>query len=252
MADTVPLLSIENVSSGYKRVKVLRDVTMCVDAGETVAIIGANGAGKSTLMRTVVGFLTPTAGCVSFDGTPINGIRPELLVRAGVALVPEGRLLFGDMSVRENLQAGAYATRGPGRKTLTNDRIDKVNSLFPVLAERASQRAATLSGGEQQMLAIARALMSGPRLLLLDEPSLGLAPKVITEIFGALDALRADGVAIVLVEQDSRLALKHADRGYVMRSGRVVLEGSSAELLADESIRAIYLGSWNTEKAEKQ
>ena len=172
-------------------------------------------------------------------------------MRDGLALVPEGRLLFGAMTVRENLILGTY---GAGPRAQDGDRrggSPASTTLFPVLAERAGQPAETLSGGEQQMLAVGRALMSQPRLLLLDEPSLGLAPKVIAEIFAVLDALRAQGVTILLVEQDARLALKHADRGYVMRTGRVVLEGSSSELLADESVRAIYLGAWSGEGDER-
>ena len=162
-------------------------------------------------------------------------------MRDGLALVPEGRLLFGPMTVRENLELGAYGA-GRERRAAVAAGLERVHALFPVLEERAGQPAETLSGGEQQMLAVGRALMSRPRLLLLDEPSLGLAPKVIAEIFAVLDELRAQGLTILLVEQDARLALKHADRGYVMRTGRVVLEGSSGDLLADESVRTIYLG----------
>jgi branched-chain amino acid transport system ATP-binding protein len=211
--------------------------------GELVALIGANGAGKTTLLKTVVGAISPMGGSVSYAGEDISGSRPEVLVSRGIALVPEGRMLFGEMTVAENLELGAYATRRRERSGRTKERLDRVHELFPVLAERAGQPAETLSGGEQQMLAVGRALMSGPRLLLLDEPSLGLAPKVIAEIFSALEVLRGDGVTVLLVEQDARLALKHADRGYVMRTGRVVLEGPSATLLADESVRTIYLGS---------
>ena len=168
-------------------------------------------------------------------------------MRDGLALVPEGRLLFGPMTVRENLELGAYGA-GRERRAVTARAIARVNALFPVLEERADQPAETLSGGEQQMLAVGRALMSEPRLLLLDEPSLGLAPLVIAEIFSALDELRAQGVTILLVEQDARLALRHADRGSVMRTGRVVLEGPAADLLADESVRTIYLGAWHQEE----
>jgi branched-chain amino acid transport system ATP-binding protein len=185
-------------------------------------------------------------GEVRLEGELVTGMVPERLVRKGVALVPEGRLLFGPLSVRENLELGAYRAPGP-RSQAVSDGLSRVYSLFPVLEQRAEQRAETLSGGEQQMLAVGRALMSSPRLLLLDEPSLGLAPKVIAEIFSALDALRAQGVTILLVEQDARLALKHSDRGYVMRTGAVVLQGTASELLADESVRTIYLGSWKGE-----
>ncbi len=242
-----PLLHLEGVHAGYGRVNVLRDVDLTVNAGELVCVIGANGAGKSTLLKTVVGLVHPTRGRVSYDGTKINAMRPERLVRRQVALVPEGRLLFGPMSVRENLELGAYAVPARERRSAIAEGIDRVTTLFPVLGERANQAAETLSGGEQQMLAVGRALMSRPRLLLLDEPSLGLAPKVIGEIFGVLDALRAQGVTILLVEQDARLALKHADRGYVMRTGRIATEGSAAELLANDDVRMIYLGAWHGE-----
>jgi branched-chain amino acid transport system ATP-binding protein len=183
---------------------------------------------------------------VAYRGAPIGTARPERLVRDGLALVPEGRLLFGPMTVRENLALGAYGA-GRKQKAATAEALARVHALFPVLEERTAQPAETLSGGEQQMLAVGRALMSQPRLLLLDEPSLGLAPKVIAEIFAALDELRAGGLTILLVEQDARLALRHADRGYVMRTGRVVLEGPSADLLADESVQTIYLGTWQAE-----
>jgi branched-chain amino acid transport system ATP-binding protein len=246
MSDT-PLLDLEGVYAGYGRAEVLHGVDLVVGEGELVALIGANGAGKSTLLKTVVGMLTPKAGRVVLGGKDISGVSPERLVRRGVALVPEGRLLFGSMTVGENLELGSYSLPTRERTSRARDLRRRVDELFPVLAERSNQPAETLSGGEQQMLAVGRALMSAPRLLLLDEPSLGLAPKVIAEIFSALEVLRADGVTILLVEQDARLALKHADRGSVMRTGRVVLEGSSAELLADESVRTIYLGSWQTE-----
>jgi branched-chain amino acid transport system ATP-binding protein len=236
------LLAISGLHSGYGRTEVLRGVDLRVGKGELVAIIGSNGAGKSTLLKSVIGLLRPSAGDVSLLGESILGISPEKLIRRGVALVPEGRLLFGPMTVRENLELGAYRTR-LRRSTAIAQGLSRVFELFPILAERTSQRADTLSGGEQQMLAVGRALMSDPSLLLLDEPSLGLAPKVIAEIFSALDALRGDGMTILLVEQDARLALRRADRGYVMRTGRVVLEGAASVLLDDESVRTIYLGS---------
>ena len=240
------ILELRGVSAGYGRVAVLHDVDLAVAEGELVAVIGANGAGKSTLLRAVVGLVDVSEGSVTYRGVRLARPRPERLVRDGLALVPEGRLLFGAMSVRENLELGAYGTRRE-RRAAIRERLERVHALFPVLAERARQPAETLSGGEQQMLAVARALMSRPRLLLLDEPSLGLAPMVIAEIFAALDRLRAEGVTILLVEQDAQLALKHADRGYVMRTGRVVLKGRAADLLADESVRTIYLGAWRGE-----
>jgi branched-chain amino acid transport system ATP-binding protein len=240
---TTPLLEVSSLRSGYGRVEVLHGVSLTVQPGETVTIVGANGAGKSTLLKTLVGLLKPFGGTVTYQGRAIGGGRPEQLVRAGMALVPEGRLLFGPMSVQENLELGAH-TLARGRSDAFAERLDRVFALFPALADRRRQLAETLSGGEQQMLAIGRALMSGPSLLLLDEPSLGLAPKVIREIFGVLDALKDAGVTVVLVEQDARLALEHSDRGFVLRTGRVALEGPSDELLANEDIRAIYLGQW--------
>ncbi len=240
------LLEVSGLRSGYGRTEVIHGVDVSVHPGELVALIGSNGAGKSTLLKAVVGLVSVMEGSVVYDGRPIGSGRPEKLVREGVALVPEGRMLFGPMTVRENLELGAY---GLGRKRtgLLAESYTRVCDLFPVLDERANQQAETLSGGEQQMLAVGRALMSQPRLLLLDEPSLGLAPKVIAEIFSALDALRSQGVTILLVEQDAKLALKHADRGYVMRTGRIALEGTATELLADENVRQIYLGSWRGE-----
>jgi branched-chain amino acid transport system ATP-binding protein len=236
------MLRLDSVNAGYHRTQVLRDVSLSVDSGELVTVIGANGAGKSTLLKTVVGLVETYSGSITVAGSAIKRARPEELVKHGVALVPEGRMLFGDLSVDDNLALGAYSLSGPTRAAELKANRDRVDALFPVLAQRATQPAATLSGGEQQMLAIARALMSGPRLLLLDEPSLGLAPRVIGEIFSVLDALLSEGVTIVLVEQDARLALKHATRGYVMRNGSIAVEGSASELLADEAVSRIYLG----------
>jgi branched-chain amino acid transport system ATP-binding protein len=223
-APATPLLELRGVKAGYGRVEVLRGIDLTVGDGEMVTVIGANGAGKSTLLKTVVGLVGLQSGALRYGGAPVARPRPERLVREGLALVPEGRLLFGAMTVRENLVLGTYGV-GRGRKAAISGGLTRVHDL--------------------------RALMSQPRVLLLDEPSLGLAPRVITEIFTVLDALRAQGVTILLVEQDARLALKHADRGYVMRTGRVVLEGSSSELLADESVRAIYLGAWSGEGDER-
>lgn len=236
------MLRLEHVDAGYHRTQVLRDVSLTVNTGELVTVIGANGAGKSTLLKAIVGLVDISAGTLAVAGGVVKRSRPEELVRHGVALVPEGRLLFGELSVEDNLALGAYSLSGSTRAQTLKTNRDRVDSLFPVLAQRSGQPAATLSGGEQQMLAIARALMSGPRLLLLDEPSLGLAPRVIGEIFSVLDTLLSEAVTIVLVEQDARLALKHATRGYVMRSGSVAVEGTAAELLADEAVSRIYLG----------
>lgn len=246
MPESTALLELSAVRASYGHAEVLHGIDLAVGGGEIVTVLGANGAGKSTLLKTIVGLVAMRAGNVTYRGARVATPRPERLVREGLALVPEGRMLFGPMSVRENLELGAYGA-GRERRSAIEEAMERVHALFPVLEERSSQPAETLSGGEQQMLAVGRALMSRPRLLLLDEPSLGLAPKVIAEIFSALDELRAQGVTILLVEQDARLALRHADRGYVMRTGRVVLEGPSSDLLADESVRTIYLGAWRGE-----
>jgi len=238
------MLEVAHLSSGYGRVSVLRDVSLEVHEGEVVTIIGANGAGKSTLLSCIAGVLPPWSGSIRFSGDEIGGMPAERIVSRGLSLVPEGRRLFGDLSVRENLELGTYATKR-NRPVKLAEGLQLVHELFPVLEERSAQRAATLSGGEQQMLAVARGLMSQPRLLVLDEPSLGLAPKVIGEIFAVLDALRERGLTILLVEQDASVALKHADRGYVLRTGEIVLSGSSEELLANDDVRLIYLGAWH-------
>lgn len=238
---TEPLVRVSGLHVGYGHVSVVRDVSLDVAAGELVTLIGANGAGKSTLMKALAGLLRPSAGTVSIGGEDITGLPPERLVRRGVALVPEGRLLFGPMSVEENLLLGAHSL--PGRDPAIASGLTRAYALFPVLEERRAQRAETLSGGEQQMLAVGRALMSRPRVLLLDEPSLGLAPKVIAAIFEVLMTLRADGMSILLVEQDAKVALKHADRGYVMRTGEIALTGTGRELLENEDVRHIYLGA---------
>jgi branched-chain amino acid transport system ATP-binding protein len=237
-----PVLQVRQLFAGYGRIGVVCGVSFDVAAGEVVTLIGSNGAGKSTLLKAISGLISPSAGTAVLDAAIVTGTAPELLVRAGLALVPEGRMLFGPMNVRENLMLGAHTERSAA---VIVQRLERVHALFPVLAERAEQPAATLSGGEQQMLAVGRALMSGPHVLLLDEPSLGLAPKVISEIFSVLDALRAEGLAVLLVEQDANLALKHADRGLVMRTGRVVLEGQAADLALDEDVRLAYLGAWH-------
>ncbi len=244
MSDESGMLELRGVSAGYGHVAVLRDVTVSVAAGELVTVVGANGAGKSTLLKVAAGLVPAASGSVLFEGADVTRLKAERRVSRGIALVPEGRRLFGPLTVAENLELGGYSRRRDSGAD-TARRLDEVFALFPVLRERASQPSATLSGGEQQMLAIGRALMSEPRLLLLDEPSLGLAPLVVQEIFAALDTLRARGVTVLLVEQDARLALKHASRGYVMRTGRVVLEGTAADLLADDDVRLIYLGQWH-------
>jgi len=251
MPEPKVMLRVDAIDAGYGHVGVLEQVSLEVRQGEVVTLIGSNGAGKSTLLKTISGLLKPTSGSIEFDGRDITGIAPEKAVGAGLAMVPEGRRLFGPMTVRENLELGAYALRrSRSYGSQLEEDLDVVHDLFPVLAERSEQPAATLSGGEQQMLAMARALMSRPRLLLLDEPSLGLAPKVITEIFGVLARLQSRGVTILLVEQDASVALRHADRGYVLRTGRVALEGTAEELLANDDVRLIYLGAWKSAETE--
>jgi branched-chain amino acid transport system ATP-binding protein len=243
-AGATPALVVGSLTAGYGRVSVLHDVGLEVADGEMVTVVGANGAGKSTLLKVIAGLVAPREGTVSFEGRDVTRLKAERRVDQGMALVPEGRRLFGPLTVAENLELGAYSRRRSGPDALAAVR-ETVFELFPRLSERSSQPAATLSGGEQQMLAIGRALMSSPRLLLLDEPSLGLAPLVVKEIFAALDKLRAGGVTVLLVEQDARLALKHADRGYVLRTGRVALSGTAADLVADDDVRLIYLGQWH-------
>ncbi len=236
------ILQVHGLSAGYDRIPVVREVSFDLARGEMVTIIGANGAGKSTLLKALAGLIKPSGGAVALDGQLVTGQAPERLVRQGLVLIPEGRMLFGPLTVEENLRLGAYTVTSA---SVMDERIERVYRLFPVLRERASQSAETLSGGEQQMLAIGRGLMSGPQVLLLDEPSLGLAPRVIAAIFEALDALRSQGIAILLVEQDAYLALKHADHGHVMRSGRFVLSGPATVLAANEDVRSIYLGAWH-------
>jgi branched-chain amino acid transport system ATP-binding protein len=224
-------------------VEALRGVSLEVRAGELVSLLGANGAGKSTLLKSIVGLLTPAAGRVVFDGRDITGGAPDDILRAGIVLVPERRRVFGALTVRDNLVLGAYALpRSREFRGQVSGGLDEVHRLFPVLRERARQLAGTLSGGEQQMLAIGRALMSRPRLLLCDEPSLGLAPKVMQEIMRLLGALPARGTTVLLVEQNARAALRIADRGYVLETGRMTLEGAAASLLANDELRAAYLG----------
>jgi len=232
------LLAIDKLQVRYGQIEALKGISMHVDAGEVVALVGANGAGKTTLMRTISGLLKPAAGELSFDGRSLLHTGADRIVRAGIAQSPEGRRVFGTLSVAENLRLGAYS-RPDGDLQAG---LKQVYSLFPRLLERHKQYAGTMSGGEQQMLAIGRALMARPKLLLLDEPSLGLAPIVVKDIFKALAQIRREGVTILLVEQNVRMALKLADRGYVLEVGRVALEGSAQELLHSPDIQAAYLG----------
>lgn len=236
------MLRVRNLRAGYGSIEVLRGVSLHVDKGEIVTIIGANGAGKSTLLAALSGVVRPSAGSVSFAGADTTGLAPEAIVGRGCALVPEGRLIFGELTVHENLLLGAYLrVRREGRRAVERD-IGEICGLFPILAARRGQAAGTLSGGEQQMLAIGRALMARPALLMLDEPSIGLAPLVVKGIFETIVGLRAQGKTILLVEQNVRSALSIADRGYVMETGRIMLEGTSAELAGNHDVRRAYLG----------
>jgi branched-chain amino acid transport system ATP-binding protein len=237
------LLEVHDLVARYGAVEALRGVSLAVGQGELVALLGANGAGKSTLLKTIVGLLGAARGRVVFQGVDITGRSPDDVLRSGIALVPERRRVFGSLPVRDNLLLGTYAwPRARGFAHQVQQGLDEVHQLFPVLRERAGQLAGTLSGGEQQMLAIGRALMSRPRLLLCDEPSLGLAPLVIQEIMQLLRALRERGITVLLVEQNARIALRTADRAYVLETGRVTLEGGARALLDNDELRAAYLG----------
>ena len=229
------VLSIARLRAGYHKIEVLHDVSLNVEAGQIVTLIGANGAGKTTLLRTLSGVQPASAGTLLFQGADIGRESPRRRVMRGIVQVPEGRQVFDALSVEDNLLLGSFA-RGSAST------IDAVWSMFPALRDKRLELAGTLSGGQQQMLAIGRALMADPRLLLLDEPSMGLAPRLVAEIFGHIAALKARGTTILLVDQNARAALAIADRGYVMETGRVVAEGRAADLLRDAKVRQAYLG----------
>jgi branched-chain amino acid transport system ATP-binding protein len=233
------MLTVRDLDAGYGSLQALWGISLDVKAGEIVAVIGANGAGKSTLLRSITGLLSPARGEVLFEDEVISRLPPNRIVGRGIALVPEGRKIFPFMTVRENLEMGAYL---PQARVNFAAHIDEVTGLFPRLRERASQLAGTLSGGEQQMLAIGRALMSRPRVLLLDEPSLGLAPLLVREIFRIVQAINRQGATILLVEQNVRHALEIAQRAYVLETGRLVLSGGGRELLGNPHVRKAYLG----------
>jgi branched-chain amino acid transport system ATP-binding protein len=232
------LLEVRDLHVAYGQIEAVRGIGFDVDAGQVVALIGSNGAGKTTTLRTLSGLHRPSAGEIRFDGERIDRLPAHEIVARGVAHAPEGRRLFPRMSVRENLDLGAYR-RNDGEVEAD---VTMVYGLFPILAERRSQAAGTLSGGEQQMLAIGRALMSRPRLLMLDEPSMGLSPLVMRTIFSTLTELKARGTTLLLVEQNAQAALALADRGHVLETGRIVLSGTGADLLRDERVRKAYLG----------
>jgi branched-chain amino acid transport system ATP-binding protein len=233
------MLTLENVSVNYGAIEALTDINLRVEQGEVVTLIGANGAGKTTTLRTITGLLDPKEGRVVYEGTQISGVPTHKLVPMGIAMSPEGRGVFANLSVRENLEMGAFIRKD--KKGISDD-MERGFTLFPRLKEREQQKAGTLSGGEQQMLAMARALMSRPRLLLLDEPSLGLAPLVVHTIFQAIEQIRNEGATILLVEQNANAALHHSDRAYVLETGRIVMEGNSKELAQDPRVKEAYLG----------
>jgi len=236
---TAPLLRAEGMTAGYGKMAILHDVTLEVRPGEMVSVIGPNGAGKSTAFKTIVGFLRPTSGRVVFDGQDIAGLRPDQVLVRGLAYVPQGRIVFPQMTVLENLEMGAYIERDGTR---IRQALDRVCALFPILGERRSQKAGTMSGGEQQMVAIGRALMTTPKLIMLDEPSLGLAPKFVTLIFDKLTEMKRAGFTLMVVEQNAARALAVADRGYVLELGRNRFEGTGEALLADPEVKRLYLG----------
>jgi len=236
-----PLLTVADLTAGYGRLEVLHGVNLALQGGEMAAIVGANGAGKSTLLRVLGGLLRPWRGRITFGGQDVTHLEAEDRVRLGLVLVPERRQLFSTMTVAENLSLGAYA-RGRRDSAALKSELDRVLTLFPVLKRRLRQQAGTLSGGEQQMLAVGRALMAAPKLLLLDEPTLGLAPRAARQILEAASTLAGAGTAVLLVEQQAHLALAASQKAYVMEAGRFPLSGPAAELAEDPRVRSIYLG----------
>lgn len=236
----MPLLEVTNLQVSYGAIKALHGVSLTVDEGEIVTLVGSNGAGKTTLLRTISGLLTPKAGTITFLGQNITNLPPYEIVTAGISHSPEGRQVFPQMTVRENLLLGAYQKRN---KTEIKQDEERGYSLFPILKERMHQKSGTLSGGEQQMLAMARALMARPKLLLLDEPSLGLAPLIVRKIFTIIKDINAtSGTTIFLVEQNANMALSTAHRGYVMQTGTITMQDKASTLLADPAVKAAYLG----------
>lgn len=236
------MLTVEKLNAGYGRLRVLRDIDLEVRQGEFVCVIGPNGAGKTTLLRAICRMIPITSGAVRFGGDPIHGLDPQAIVGRGIAMVPEGRRVFGPLTVRENLLMGAYLRYRTEKKADILNDLNNQYRTFPILEERRDQMAGLLSGGEQQMLALARALMSRPKVLLLDEPSMGLAPLIVKSIFRVLNQLRGQ-TTILLVEQNARIALQTSDRGYVLEHGHVVAKGSREELLQDETIFNTYMGA---------
>jgi len=237
---TTPILHVEQLDAYYGPIQALRGIDLTIEEGERIALVGANGAGKTTTLRTISGIIAPRRGTIAFQGKPIHGLRPNQVVQLGVAHLPEGRELFSGLSVEDNLRAGFWSQRRSGKAY--TERRDAVMDLFPILRERATQAAGTLSGGEQQMLGVARALMSTPKLLLVDELSLGLAPKIVAQLFEILNEINSQGTALMIVEQFVHMALGNTDRAYVLAKGEVALTGASRDLLADPNLTATYLG----------
>ena len=233
------MLEVKGIDVFRGEAQVLWDLSLKIERREVVTLLGANGAGKTTFLESVLGIHHPAKGEITFLSKGITGLPPHQISRSGISVVPEGRRLFKDMTVYENLEMGAYPQRA---RTALAETVKWVYALFPILEGRKSQIAGTLSGGEQQMLAIGRALMAKPDLLLMDELSLGLSPKITKEIYGAIEKLRAEGVTLLVIEQNATLALRHSDRGYVLETGRIILQGTSGELLGNEHIRKAYLG----------
>ncbi len=236
------MLRIKNLKCSYGSIMAVHGVSLSVKQGELISIIGANGAGKSSLLLAICGLLKTWDGEIVFQEKSFRGMSPPAIVRAGISMVPEGRQIFSPLSVLDNLKMGAYTRYHRGLSHEIGQDLEMVMEMFPILRERARQAAGTLSGGEQQMVAIGRALMARPRLLVLDEPSMGLAPKIVSMIFKVITTLRDQGVTILLVEQNARAALKIADRGYVLETGKMVLQGSAEELLVDDDVKRAYLG----------
>jgi branched-chain amino acid transport system ATP-binding protein len=243
---------MEGISADYGGVRALDNITLIQEEGEILALIGGNGAGKTTLLNLISGIIRPSNGKIIFKGEDIVSFSPERIVNLGIIQVPEGRHLFGPLTVQENLEIGAYRRRGKQNKKEISDDFEYILQLFPVLGKRLKQRAETLSGGEQQMLAIGRGLMGRPHLFLLDEPSLGLAPLVMQEIISIIERLRQEGTTILLVEQNARAALKISDRAYVLEAGKIRLQGNAADLLEDVELKKAYLGKGSYAKSSKR
>jgi branched-chain amino acid transport system ATP-binding protein len=239
------MLQISGLSASYGQAQALKDISLAINPGEIVTLIGANGVGKTTILSCIAGLLKEKKGVIIFDNKDISKLEPETIVSLGISLVPEGRGLFGPLTVLENLTLGAYLRFKHTKKALIKEDLERIFELFPILKSRLKQTVATLSGGQQQMLAIGKALMAKPRLLLLDEPSLGLAPLVIKEIFGVIEALNRNGVTIMLIEQNANLALKAAHRGYLMENGQISIQGTSDELRNNTMVKQAYLGRKN-------